>query len=343
MIPDLSGAAFWLPLIFAALMAFAMLVYVVLDGYDLGVGILLPLARDDTERDLMIASIGPFWDANETWLVLGVGILLVAFPLAHGVILTNLYLPVVIMLIGLILRGVAFDFRVKVRDQHKRLWDHLFFIGSLLAALAQGTMLGYWITGFSQSHGFALGIGVALAGGYGLLGAAWLIMKCERDLQERAVRWARYALAFTAAGIAAVSVTTPLVSPRVLAKWFSLDTFFAVLPIPVMSVALVALLAIFLSRLAQDTHSGNQFGLQRWAWAPFAGATALFILAFLGLAHSLFPFLVLDRITPWDAASALESLWFMLWGIVVVVPAIVAYTAFSYRVFWGKTGPLRYY
>jgi cytochrome d ubiquinol oxidase subunit II len=323
-----------------------MLVYVILDGYDLGVGILLPLAKDDSERDLMIASIGPFWDANETWLVLGIGILLVAFPLAHGVILTNLYLPVVLMLIGLILRGVAFDFRVKVQAQRKRLWDHLFFVGSLLAALAQGLMLGQWVTGFAGTPAawlFALGIGVALAGGYVLLGAGWLIMKCERRLQERAVRWARFALWFTAAGIGAVSITTPLMSQRIFAKWFSLDTFFALLPIPVMSVGLVVLLAIFLTRLAEDTHTGNQFGLQRWAWAPFAGAAWLFILAFLGLAHSLFPYLVLDRITLWDAASAPESLRFVLWGVMVVVPAIIGYTAFSYRVFWGKTGPLSYY
>jgi cytochrome d ubiquinol oxidase subunit II len=347
MIPaELTGAAFWLPLIFAGLMAFAILTYVILDGYDLGVGILVPFVKNEAERDLMIASIGPFWDANETWLVLGVGILLVAFPAAHGLILTNLYLPVTLMLIGLILRGVAFDFRVKVQAQHKRLWDQAFSAGSLLAACAQGFMLGQWITGFAATPVawlFAIGIGIALAGGYALLGAGWLIMKCEHGLQQRAVRWAQFTLKFTAAGIAAVSIATPLVSPRIFAKWFSLDTFFVLLPIPVMSIGLVLLLAIFLARLAQDTQAGNQFGLQRWAWTPFAGTTFLFTLAFLGLAHSMFPYLELDRITLWEAASAIESLWFMLWGTLLVVPAIIGYTLFSYRVFWGKALPLTYY
>lgn len=343
MIPlDLTGADFWLPLVFAGLMAFAILAYVILDGLDLGVGILLPFAGSEAERDTMIGSIGPFWDANETWLVLGVGILLVAFPAAHGLILTSLYLPVALMLAGLILRGVAFDFRVKVEPRRKRLWDHAFFAGSLLAALSQGVMLGYWVTGFAAT-GFAFGIGVAVAGGYALLGAGWLVMKCEDELQQRAVGWARRALWFTAAGIAAVSAVTPLVSPRIFARWFSLDTLFALLPIPLMTVVLVVLLAVFLARLAEDTGNRNRFGLQRWAWAPFAGAATLFALAFLGLAHSMFPYLVPDRLTLWQAASATASLRFMLWGILAVMPAVLGYTAWSYRVFWGKAEPLSYH
>jgi cytochrome bd ubiquinol oxidase subunit II len=342
---ELAGEAFWLPLIFMGLMGVSILAYVILDGYDLGVGILLPTAANVAERDLMIASIGPFWDANETWLVLGVGILLVAFPMAHGVILTNLYLPVVLMLIGLTLRGVAFEFRVKARSHHQYLWDHAFFVGSLTAAVAQGVMLGRLITGFEPSAWawlFALGIGVGLAGGYTLLGAGWLIMKTENALQRRAVRWGRRALMFTAAGIAAVSMATPLVSPQIFAKWFSLDTFFALLPIPLTSAALVVLLTIFFRRLADDARAGNRVGLGRWSWAPFAGSVGLFMLAFLGFAYSLFPWLVLDRITLWDAASAPESLRVILWGVVIVVPTILGYTAFVYRVFWGKAQPLTY-
>lgn len=346
MIPtDLAGEAFWLPLVFMGLMGLSILAYVILDGYDLGVGILLPTAENVGERNLMIGSIGPFWDANETWLVLGVGILLVAFPLAHGVILTQLYLPVTLMLLGLILRGVAFEFRVKARDPHQHLWDRAFFAGSLLAAVSQGVMLGQLITGFAASLWawlFSLAIGVGLAGGYVLLGAGWLIMKTEGRLQQRAVRWGRRALYFTAAGIAAVSVATPLVSPQIFAKWFSLETFFALLPIPLMSAALVLLLAIFLKRLAEDARVANPLGLARWAWAPFAGGVALFLLAFLGLAYSLFPWLVLDRITVWDAASAPESLRIILWGALLVVPTIIAYTAFVYRVFWGKASVLSY-
>jgi cytochrome d ubiquinol oxidase subunit II len=186
----------WLPEIFLALMGLAMLAYVVLDGFDLGVGILLP-GGDDAQKDTMIASIGPFWDANETWLVLGVGILLIAFPMAHGVILSSLYLPVTLMLIALILRGVAFDFRVKARAKHKHLWDRSFFVGSALAALSQGFMLGAYILGFEWSvanFAFASFIGVCLLAGYALLGATWLLMKAEGELQRKAVRWAQRAL-----------------------------------------------------------------------------------------------------------------------------------------------------
>lgn len=340
----LAGPAFWLPLVFVCLMGLAMLLYVILDGYDLGVGIWLRSAAPE-QRDLMIASIGPFWDANETWLVLGVGLLLVAFPLAHGVILGGLYLPVAFMLSGLILRGVAFDFRAKVKAEQKALWDAAFFAGSLLAALAQGTMLGQLITGFDSSliaWAFSLAIGLGLAAGYALLGATWLILKTTGPLQARAVRWARGAAWGTGAGIAAVSLATPLVSPAIFAKWFSLPQFFALLPIPLMSLGLFVLLLIFLSRLSTDADRVNTRGLHRWAWAPFACSVGLFTLAFLGLAYSLFPYLVPDRITIWSAAAAPESLQVMLYGVALVLPAILGYTAYAYRVFWGKASELHY-
>ncbi len=346
MIPaDLAGEALWLPLIFMVLMGVAMFAYVVLDGYDLGVGMLLPWAKSEAERDLMIASIGPFWDANETWLVLGVGILLVAFPLAHGVILTSLYLPVAVMLAGLILRGVAFDFRVKARAAHKPAWDRAFFVGSLLASVSQGVMLGLLVTAFDHSllNGlFALGIGFGLAGGYVLLGAGWLIMKTEGDLQTRAGGWARYGLVMAALGIAGVSLATPLVSPQIFAKWFSFPNLLLLSPIPLLTLGLVGLLFRFTGRLQQDLQQGNAPGVARWVWTPFAGAVGLFTLAFSGLAYSLFPWLVLDRITIWDAASAPESLKFILVGVVIVLPAILLYTAYAYRVFWGKTSGLSY-
>ena len=183
-----------LPLIFAALMGVAVLAYVVLDGYDLGVGMLMP-AADAREQDLMVSSIGPFWDANETWLVLGVGILLVAFPLAHGVVLGARYLPVAAMLIGLMLRGVAFEFRVKAAGWHRELWNWLFWLGSFLASFSQGLMLGRYITGFESGFGyllFALVVGAGLCGGYVLLGATWLVYKTEGTLQKKALAWARY-------------------------------------------------------------------------------------------------------------------------------------------------------
>ena len=327
---------FWLPVVFAGLMALAMLIYVVLDGYDLGVGVLLN-GGDDKEKDMMIASIGPFWDANETWLVLGVGILLIAFPMAHGIILSSLYLEVAVMLVGLILRGVAFDFRVKARGPHKPLWNAAFFGGSLLAAMAQGFMLGHYITGFEHSPGayaFSMLISVCVVAGYGLLGATWLIMKSEGELQRKAVRWAQRALWLTAAGIAAVSIATPLVSERVFDKWFAFPQFLLLSQIPAISIALVLACHFRLRALARQ--------IDHREWQPFALAVAIFLLAFAGLAYSLFPYLVIDEITIWDAASATNSLLVILWGVVITLPAILGYTVFAYRVFWGKTRELSY-
>jgi cytochrome d ubiquinol oxidase subunit II len=325
-----------LPLVFTALMALAMLAYVVLDGYDLGVGILLPGA-DAAGKDSMIGSIGPFWDANETWLVLGVGLLLVAFPSAHGVILGALYLPVTAMLIGLILRGVAFDFRVKARAEHKSLWDAAFFGGSLLAAFSQGWMLGSYILGFrSDAVGllFAAGIGLALCAGYTLLGAGWLIMRAPAELEARAVRWAYVALWLTGAGVAAVSLATPLVSPRIFEKWFALPGLFLLLPVPVLTLLLFAAAESSLRRL--------RLRPERRPWTPFACAIGIFVLAFAGLAYSLFPYLVIDRIDLWQAAAATESLAIMLVGASITLPAIIGYTIFTYRVFWGRSQALSY-
>ena len=204
-----------LPLFFMAVMGLALLAYVVLDGYDLGVGILLPFATDD-EKDVMVSSIGPFWDANETWLVLGIGVLLVAFPVAHGIVLSALYLPVAVMLIGLILRGVSFDFRVKARAARKDMWNALFAIGSLMAATAQGWMLGSYLTGFDYgvwSLLFSLGIALTLPTAYAMLGAGWLIMKTGEELQLKAVGWARKVLWPMGAALVGISLATPAGEP----------------------------------------------------------------------------------------------------------------------------------
>jgi cytochrome d ubiquinol oxidase subunit II len=327
---------YWLPLVFAGLMALSMLLYVVLDGYDLGVGILLN-AAGDKDKDLMIAAIGPFWDANETWLVLGVGILLVAFPLAHGLILTGLYLPVATMLAGLILRGVAFDFRVKAQGPHKPLWDIVFFAGSLLASLSQGFMLGFYITGFTLSFAalaFSALIAVCLVAGYTLLGATWLIMKGNASLQQRARRWARLALWLTGLGIAAVSAVTPLLSTRVFDRWFGFPEVLVLAPIPVLS-AIVFYVCDRAVRRSRADLGGR-------VWVPFACAVSLFLLAFVGLAYSLFPYLLVDRMTIWEAASATNSLLFVLWGIAITLPAILGYTIYAYRVFWGRIDKLSY-
>ncbi len=338
--PDLTKAAGWMPIAFLVVMGLAMLAYVVLDGYDLGVGVLMRRAGDE-DKDTMIASIGPFWDANETWLVLGVGILLTVFPRAHGVILGALYLPVAAMLVGLILRGVAFDFRVKARAALKPLWNRLFYTGSLLSSWSQGYMLGSLITGFDASGWtiiFNSVIGLALVAAYCLLGAGWLIIKTEGALQLRAVRWARASLLFTMAGIAAISIATPLISPSIFAKWFSFPNIVLLIPIPAATAVLFAVIYRSLQRLPTRLAQGNEYG----AWVPFGATVGVFLLAFYGLAYSLFPWLVIDKLNIWQAATAPEAMTVIFAGACVVLPVIVGYTVFAYRVFWGKSTALKY-
>jgi len=325
-----------LPVVFMALMGLSMLIYVVSDGYDLGVGMLLLRADGAGERDTMVASIGPFWDANETWLVLGVGILLIAFPKAHGMVLTALYLPVALMLVGLILRGVAFDFRVKAQDDWKPLWNFAFFAGSMLAALSQGWMLGRYITGLQEGWAFTLfagAIALLLPASYVLLGACWLVMKTEGDLQARAVGWAKQGWPPLVIGMGLVSLATPLVSHTVRERWFSMPEFIALLPIPLMTLAaLLAARALLNSRQV----------LGRLCWLPFVLVVGVFVLGGIGLAYSLFPYVVMDRLTVWQAASATEALVVIAAGCAITVPTIAGYTIWSYRVFAGKAGPLRY-
>jgi cytochrome d ubiquinol oxidase subunit II len=334
--PMLDDPAGWLPLVFAALMGLAILVYVVLDGFDLGVGILLPAGRGP-EKDRMIAAIGPFWDANETWLVLAVGILLVAFPVAHGVILQALYLPVFVMLVGLVIRGVAFEFRAKVVAERKALWNRLFFVGSLFTALAQGWMLGLYIMGLEQSAftlTFAALTAVCLAAGYVFIGATWLILKTDAALQRRAVGWARASLVLVMVGMALVSLASPLVSPRIFARWFSMPEILLLAPLPLLSAGIVAGLWVSLANLPDPE--------DRWCWLPFALGTSLFCLAFAGLAYSFYPYVVPDRLTLAAAAAAPESLMIILVGAIAVMPIIVATTVFAYRVFAGKATSLSY-
>lgn len=314
-----------LPVVFAVLMGLSILAYVVLDGYDLGVGMLMP-AASAPEQDLMVASIGPFWDANETWLVLGIGLLLVAFPKAHGVVLGELYLPVTVMLIGLMFRGVAFEFRMKAQGWHAELWNWLFWFGSFLASLAQGFMLGRYITGFEPGFAywlFALLVGGGVCGGYVLLGATWLVLRTEGELQRKARAWAKWGLLWVALGVALVSIATPLASQTVSDKWFDFPRTLGLMLLPAASLAAGVWVWRSLRPAAAD-------------WKPFAGAVAIYVLAFLGLAYSIFPYVVVDRMTIWDAASHDSALWFMFWGAVIVLPFIAGYTVFAYRVFRGK-------
>jgi cytochrome d ubiquinol oxidase subunit II len=304
-------------------MGAAILAYVVLDGYDLGVGMLMPAATGE-EQDVMVASIGPFWDANETWLVLGVGILLIAFPQAHGYILGELYLPVAAMLVGLMLRGVAFELRVKAVGWHAELWNWLFWFGSFLASFAQGFMLGRYLTAFLPGWGtflFSLMVGASLCGGYVLLGATWLVLRTEGALQQKAMAWTRWGLLWVALGVALVSLGTPLASEIVYARWFDFPRTLALMILPAAS----ALSWIWVWR-----------SVGRSDWKPFAGAMAIFVLAFFGLAYSVFPYVVLGWLTIWEAAAHPAALKVVLVGALLVLPFLVGYTVFAYRVFRGK-------
>lgn len=328
--------AIWLPWAFAALMGVSILIYVILDGFDLGVGLLMPLAKDD-EKDRLVASIGPFWDANETWLVLAIGVLLVAFPPAHGIILTALYLPVFIMLVGLILRGVSFEFRAKAPTKQKPRWNAAFFAGSLMASMSQGFMLGMYVMGltWTLTHvAFALLTAVFLTVGYSFIGAAWLIAKTDGALQKRAVGWAKGGIWGLILGIGAISMATPFVSPRIFDKWFSMPEFLYLSPLPILSGALVIYLFWQIRRLPRAD--------DRMAWGPFAAAMALFTLAFGGMAYSFYPYVVPEQITIYEAAAAPESLFIILIGTLFVLPAILGYTVLSYYIFRGKATELRY-
>ncbi|MBK1671447.1 cytochrome BD ubiquinol oxidase subunit II [Rhodovibrio sodomensis] len=331
-----ADPSIWLPFVFAALMGLSILIYVVLDGYDLGVGVLLARGTAE-EKDRMIASIGPFWDANETWLVMAVGLLLVAFPVAHGEILSTLYIPVVVMLIGLILRGVSFEFRAKAQPDHKAGWNAAFVAGSLMAALAQGYMLGLYVMGLEHTLWtvlFGLLTAACLTGGYAFIGACWLIYKTDGLLQRKAALWARWLLAPVALGFVAISLATPLVSQRIFHKWFDLPWLLYLAPLPAAAAATFVWLRRKLQHLPRHDDRGS--------FQPLLGAILLFVLSFAGLSYSFYPFVVPDKLTIYEAASAPESLLIILVGALVVMPVIGAYSALAYWIFRGKARELSY-
>jgi cytochrome d ubiquinol oxidase subunit II len=326
-----------LPNIFLLLMAVAILLYAILDGFDLGVGLLLPM-DNLAHRDRMIASIGPFWDANETWLVLAVGILLIAFPSAHNIVLRELYLPAAIMLVGLILRGVAFDFRAKAVTKYQRLWDKLFKAGSLTAALSQGFMLGMYVTGFEYTVAtvlFSLLTSIGAAAAYMYIGGAWLVLKTEGGLQLFAAKRARRAGWLMALSFATICVVNPLMNPEVAARWFSMPGALILFLIPLMCGLIIVIVDQYLKNVPiQDDKA---------CWIPFVGAAFLFIFCLAGFAYSYFPYVIPNQLLAEDAASAPASLMFVFYGVAIVLPVIIAYTVLSYRIFKGKTTELTYY
>ncbi len=322
----------YLPLIWAAVIGVAVAMYVLLDGFDLGIGILFPTSRDERERDQMMRSIAPFWNGNETWLVLGGAGLFVAFPRAYAVIMPALYLPVIVMLLALVFRGIAFEFRSV--SESKTWWSVVFTVGSTLAAFAQGVILGGVIGGIPVRDGvftggpfdwatpFALICGLALIAGYALLGATWLVMKVEGPVAARARGQAKWALLAVLAFMAVVSLWTPLMAERIAARWFSLPNILFLWPVP----AVTTLVAYLCWRGIENDREV----------LPFLAAMALFLLGFLGLAISDFPYLVPPSLTIWDTAAAPASQIFMLLGTLLLLPFVIGYVVFVYWLFRGK-------
>jgi cytochrome d ubiquinol oxidase subunit II len=322
-----------LPLIWAGVLGIAVAMYVILDGFDLGIGILFPFTETEGERDQMMRSIAPFWDGNETWLVLGGGGLFVAFPRAYAVIMPALYLPVILMLLALVFRGVAFEFR-SIAETSKRYWNLAFTGGSILAASCQGAILGGLIQGIRVENGAYLGgafdwatpfaalcaLGVLV--GYALLGATWLVMKTEGAVAERARSQAKLLLFAVLGFMAVVSLWTPLAFERIAARWFSTPNIFYLWPVPILTA-----LTAFVGWRSLD-QSGDLM--------PFLSAIGLFLLGYVGLVISVFPYLVPPSLTIWQTAAAPASQTFMLIGTLALLPIILGYVVFVYWLFRGK-------
>lgn len=323
-----------LPLIWAIIIGFGLMMYVVMDGFDLGIGLLFPFLPDRDDRDAMVNTVAPVWDGNETWLVLGGAGLLAAFPQAYAVILSALYLPLLLMLAGLIWRGVAFEFRFKADERHRWFWDHAFAWGSYTATFFQGVSVGAFIEGFKLVDGafaggpldwfapFPLFCGLALLAAYGMLGVTWLVIKTEGALQRRMIALARPGTFLLLGSIGAISLLTPLLHPAVAARWFALPNLFFFLPVPV----LVALFSWLLLRSLKGEPD----------LAPFLLTLGLLFLGYSGLAISLWPMIIPPDISIWQAAAPPQSMGFALVGALFIIPFILVYTAWSYWVFRGK-------
>jgi cytochrome d ubiquinol oxidase subunit II len=330
-----------LPLIWGFLIATAVFLYAVLDGFDLGCGILFLFAPSDKCRDRIMNSIAPFWDGNETWLILGGGGMFAAFPVAYAILMPALYLPVIFMLLGLIFRGVAFEFRFKSSEEHRKIWDIAFHAGSLLAAFMQGVILGNFVQGvevngrsfaggpLDWANGFSIVTGLSLIFGYALLGATWLIMKTEDITQSWARGIASYVLVYVGLAMAIVSISMPFIDKRIIELWFSLPNFFYLLPIPLFT-------ALGFVLLWKDLKSSNEV-------RPFFLTIVLFFLSYLGIGISLYPWIVPFKFTIWEAAAVSTSQSLLLVGVIIFLPIILIYTAYSYYVFRGKTSHERMY
>lgn len=327
---------FDLPTIWAALLALAIFIYVILDGFDLGIGIIFPFLETDKCRDVAMNSVAPVWDGNETWLVLGGGGLFAAFPLAYAVVLPALYAPFIIMILALVFRGVAFEYRWRDKA-HEKIWDASFFIGSLLATFSQGIVLGAFVQGIdvegrAYAGGwwdwltpFSLMCGIALTAGYALLGSTWVVMKSEGILRDKAYSLSKLTAIIMLIFMGIVSLWTPFLSPEIAERWFTFPQLFYVLPVPTLVFITAGLLGWGLIKRKDNL--------------PFLATIGLFLLCFVGLGIGISPYIVPRAITIAEAAAPDKSLLFMLVGALILLPMILAYTAYSYWVFRGKVDP----
>ena len=332
----MTGIEYTVPVVWALLIGAAVALYIVLDGFDLGLGILFPFFHAEQDRDQMMNSVAPFWDGNETWLVLGGGALWIAFPAAYAVIMPALYLPVILMLLALVFRGVAFEFRWVAKPRHRK-WDIAFAAGSTVAALCQGFVLGGLLQGITVVDGqfaggpldwltpFSLLCGVGVVAGYALLAATWLLMKTEGPVERRARRMAPMLLTVLMVFVAGVSLWTPLAIERIAERWFKLPNLLYLSPVPL----LTALLAWWCWRGIVGGRTAQ----------PFLSAVGIFLLAYAGLLISNAPWIVPPSLTLWDSAAYIGSQVFMLIGTVLLLPVVLGYTVFVFWVFRGKLGP----
>ncbi|HUX78130.1 MAG TPA: cytochrome d ubiquinol oxidase subunit II [Alphaproteobacteria bacterium] len=330
-----------LPLIWGGIIATAIFLYVLLDGFDLGVGILFPFAPSEDCRNKMMNSVAPFWDGNETWLVLGGGGLLAAFPLAYAILLPAFYIPITLMLLGLIFRGVAFEFRFKAKSEMRKIWDYSFHFGSLTAAFFQGVVLGAYVEGVTVSgrsfagdpfdwlSSFSLMTGVALVFGYALLGSTWIIMKTDHKTQVWARKVTFYILIYVALFMGLVSLWVPYLKNEIFQRWFSLPNLIYLSPIPIITASVFIGLYISLLKMREIT--------------PFVLSISLFSLGYLGLGISMWPWIVPYKVSLWDAAADPRSLSLILVAVLIFLPFVLGYTIYAYYVFRGKSSHQEWY
>ena len=323
-----------LPLIWLLIIGFAVMMYVIADGFDLGIGILFPFIKDRSHRDAMVNTVAPVWDGNETWLVLGGAGLMAAFPKAYAILLSAFYVPAILMLVGLIWRGVSFEFRFKADEAHKPFWDKAFMVGSFVATFFQGVILGAFIEGVpvvdgNSAHGlmdwltpFAIFTGLGVVVGYALLGVTWLVLKTEGELQRQMMRVTRPITLAVLAAIVIASIWTPLANEAIASRWFSQPDFWFFTPVPIL--VLLATYAI-LNTVRNDPHAG-----------PFVWSLVLVFLAYSGFVISIWPNIVPPSLSIWEAAAPPESLGFTLVGALLIIPMIIGYSAWAYYVFRGK-------